>query len=187
VRGNREGQAQIHPARVPLDRRVDELLDLRKRHDLVELALDLDTAHAQDGSVQVDVLAAGQLGMKPRADLEKRPYAPVNLGKPPRRLRDPRQDLQQRALTRAVGADDPHDLARANLEVHVPKRQQQVVAFGTVAAAEHSDRRRDQRCQRVAQRLVALGAKTDPILLGEVLDPNRDRRHPQPATPTTER
>ena len=38
VRGDREGQPHVHAARVALDRRVEELLDLRERDDLVEAA-----------------------------------------------------------------------------------------------------------------------------------------------------
>ena len=38
VRGDRERQAHVHAARVALHRRVDELLDLGERDDLVELA-----------------------------------------------------------------------------------------------------------------------------------------------------
>ena len=38
VRGDREGKAHVHAARVALDRRVDELLDAGELDDLVELA-----------------------------------------------------------------------------------------------------------------------------------------------------
>ena len=41
VRGDREGEPQVHPAAVALDGRVEEALDLRERDDLVELAVDL--------------------------------------------------------------------------------------------------------------------------------------------------
>ena len=44
--GNREGQAQVHARGVTFDRRIDELFDFRKCHDLVELALDLGPFHA---------------------------------------------------------------------------------------------------------------------------------------------
>ncbi len=122
VRRDRERQPQVHAARVPLDRRVDELLDLRERDDLVELALDLGAAHPQDRAVQVDVLAARQLRMESGPDLEQRSDAAVDLGEPARGLRDPRQDLQQRALTGAVAADDADDLPRPDLEAHVVER-----------------------------------------------------------------
>ena len=53
-----EGQPHVHAARVALDRRVEEAADLAELDDLVELALDLRPRHAEDGAVEVDVLAA---------------------------------------------------------------------------------------------------------------------------------
>ena len=41
MRGDRERQPHVHAARVVLHRRVDELLELGERDDLVELAADL--------------------------------------------------------------------------------------------------------------------------------------------------
>ena len=58
---DRERQAHIHPAAVALHGRVEKLLDLGKRHDLVELPSDLLPGHSEDGAVQIDVLATGQL------------------------------------------------------------------------------------------------------------------------------
>ena len=46
--------------------------DLGELDDLVELAADLRRAHAEDGAVEEDVLAAGQLGVEAGADLEQR-------------------------------------------------------------------------------------------------------------------
>ena len=63
-----------------LHRRVDELLDLREADDLGELPLDFGLAHAEDGAVEKNVLAAGEVGMKTGADLEQRSHAAVNVG-----------------------------------------------------------------------------------------------------------
>ena len=59
------------PRRIALHRRVEELLDLGKGDDLVELAPDLGARHAEDRAVEIDVLAAGQFGMEAGADLEQ--------------------------------------------------------------------------------------------------------------------
>ena len=72
MRGDGEGEPEVHAARVVLDRRVDEPLDLGERDDLVELPMDLGPAHPEDRAVQEDVLPAGQLRMETRADLEQR-------------------------------------------------------------------------------------------------------------------
>ena len=71
MRRHREGQPHVHAARIALDRRVEEFLDLGEGDDLVELAADLGARHAEDGAVEIDVLAPGQLGMKAGADLEQ--------------------------------------------------------------------------------------------------------------------
>ena len=119
VGGHRERQPHVHAAGVALHRRVEELLDLGERDDLVELPVDLAAAHAQDRAVEVDVLAAGQLGVEAGADLQQAADAAAELDLAGRRLGDPREDLQQRALAGAVAADDADDLARLDLEVDV--------------------------------------------------------------------
>ena len=57
MRGNSKGEPHIHARAVALDRRVEKFLDLGKGDDLVELRPDLRPRHAQDGAVQIDVLA----------------------------------------------------------------------------------------------------------------------------------
>ena len=44
------------------------------------LPADLGAPHAEDGAVEEDVLAAGQLGVEAGADLEQRPDPAVDLG-----------------------------------------------------------------------------------------------------------
>ena len=73
-------------------------LDLGERDDLVELAVDLGLRHAEDRAVEVDVLAAGQLGVKAGADLQQRGDPAAEPDAPVGRLGDPAEDLQQRPL-----------------------------------------------------------------------------------------
>src|SRR2546423_114666 len=67
-----EREADVHPGAVALDRRVEELFDAGEIDDGVELPADLLAAHPQDRAVEIDVLPAGQLGVKAGADLEQR-------------------------------------------------------------------------------------------------------------------
>ena len=53
--------------------------------------------HAQDRAVEVDVLAAGQLGVEAGADLQQAADPAVDLGAPGGRLGDAGEDLEQRA------------------------------------------------------------------------------------------
>jgi hypothetical protein len=116
VGGDGEREPQVHAARVVLDRRVDEALDLGEGDDLVELAHDLVALHAEHGAVQKDVLASAQLRVEAGADLEQRADAAADARVAGRRLGDAREQLQQRALACAVAADDADGLAARDLE-----------------------------------------------------------------------
>src|SRR6516164_33143 len=69
--GHRKSEAYIHARRIALDRSVEELLGLGEGDDLVEFSADLGAAHTEDRAVKVDILAAGQFGVKPGANLEQ--------------------------------------------------------------------------------------------------------------------
>ena len=110
VRRHRKSQAQVHPARIALDRRIDELPDLGKVDDLIEFALDLRALHAQDGAVEIDVLAPGQLGVEAGAHFQQRANPPVDFAVAFGGVGDAREDLEQGALAGPVAPDDAEDL-----------------------------------------------------------------------------
>src|SRR5881227_2633445 len=93
-----KGEPQIHAARIALHWSVEKLLYAREFHDLVKLGGDLRAPHAENCSIKIDVLAAGQLGVKARSNLEKRTHSSVDLGTSRRRLDDASEDLKERAL-----------------------------------------------------------------------------------------
>ena len=110
---DREAQPREHPRRVPLAPGVDELGQPAELDDRVELAA---RSHRgvipEDRAVEVDVLAAGEVGMKAGADLDQgradgRPTTRV----PGVGTQDATQLLEQRALAGAVVADDPERFA----------------------------------------------------------------------------
>src|SRR5262249_13343295 len=107
VQVGRDGkrQARVHPAGVVLHRCVNELFHLGECDDLIEPARDLLPTHAENCSVQVDVLAAGQLRVEPGPHLKQTPHPAVDVRQASRRLGDLREDLEQRALPRPVAAD----------------------------------------------------------------------------------
>ncbi len=114
--GDGESETHVHPARVPLHRRVDELLDPGELDDRVVAPVDLAALHPEDRPVQIDVLAAGELGMEACSDLEQAADAAANLDAPRGRRRDAGEDLEQRRLPGAVPADDAEHLALLHLE-----------------------------------------------------------------------
>jgi len=99
VRRDREAEARVHPRRVALDRRVDELVDAGEVDDGVELPRDLGARHAHDRALQVDVLAAGQIGVKAGGDLDEPADAALDVHAPA----DLREQLEDRRLAGAVG------------------------------------------------------------------------------------
>ena len=73
-------------------------------------------------AVEEDVLAPGQLLVEPGADLQQASDAAVEHDFAFGHLGDARQNLQQRALSRAVAADQAKHLAAVHVEGDVPQR-----------------------------------------------------------------
>jgi hypothetical protein len=171
VRGDGEREAEVHAGRVVLHRRVGELRHLGEGEDLVELARDVGALHAEDRAAQEDVLAAGELAVEPGADLEQRADAPAHLGEPLRGPRDAREDLQQRALARAVAADHAEHFARRDLERHVAQGPERV----RVRRGPPAERPPRGAHDRLAQRLVGRAAP-EPVALAEARHAERHVR-----------
>jgi hypothetical protein len=170
VRGHRECEPNVHPARVTLHGRVDELLDAGELDDVGELALDLPAFHAEDRAVQEDVLAAGQLGVEARTDLEQAADAAADDGAAARRRRDPRQHLEQRRLPGAVAPDHAEDFALAHAEAHVAERPDLLSLLRLHAAGEPAGGAR----HRVPERSVGRLHLPDAVALRQFVGFDRD-------------
>src|SRR5271156_3252366 len=122
VRGNREAQPRVHARRISLYRSVDEIREAGKLNDGVEFAIDLGLFHSQDGAVQVDILAAGEIGVEAGAYFNQRRklsgYGDVSAGG----LHNAGNELEDGALACAVRADDAEGLAARELETDILKR-----------------------------------------------------------------
>ena len=57
MRGDREGEPNVHPRRIPLDRRVEKGIDFGERDDFGKDALDLAARHPEKRPIEVNVLA----------------------------------------------------------------------------------------------------------------------------------
>ncbi|CAA9406152.1 MAG: hypothetical protein AVDCRST_MAG64-1988 [uncultured Phycisphaerae bacterium] len=169
---DRERQPDVHAAAVALDRRVEELLDLAERDDLVELALDLGAAHPEDRAVEEDVLAAGQLGVEAGADLQQRRDPPAEHRPALARLGDAAEDFQQRALAGAVAPDEADHLAAVHLERGVLQRPERLGALAGVAGAglELPHHAPAEPRQRVAERRVLVELLPQEVRLAEAVD-----------------
>jgi hypothetical protein len=111
VRRHGEGQPHVHAAGVALHRRVEERSTSAKATISSKLARRLALAHAEDGAVEEDVLAAAQLRVEAGADLQQARRRGRGAAPRPRVGGDAREDLQQRALAGAVAADEAQHFA----------------------------------------------------------------------------
>jgi hypothetical protein len=122
MRGDGEREPKIHSGRVALHGRVEEPSDTRELDDFLEAPLDLTTTHAENGTVEVDVLSARQLGVETRPDLEQGADAAPCPRDSGRRFCDAGDDLEQRGLPGAVPPNDPDGLSLLGPHAHVPQR-----------------------------------------------------------------
>ena len=72
MRGHREREPHVHPARVALDWRLQELREVGELDDVVEALLHLCATHAHDRAGQDDVLPASELRMEAGPNLQQR-------------------------------------------------------------------------------------------------------------------
>ena len=112
--GKRE--ADLHAARIRLDRVLDEIADVGELADAVIARFDLARRQSQQLRIEQDVLAPGELGIEAGAELQHR-------GDPPARRHGTRgrneraaENLQQRRLARTIAPDDADGLAGADVE-----------------------------------------------------------------------
>src|SRR5262245_56667039 len=132
---HRKSETDVHAARIPLHRRIQESLQLSEGNNLVEFLADLGAAHAEDGAVEVNVLAACELGVEAGADLEQARHPATDGDAASAGLGDAREDLQEGRLSGAVAANDPHHFPASYLERDLSQRRELLhfVAFQYLA------------------------------------------------------
>ena len=104
--------------------------------------------HAQNRAIEKDVFATGQLGVKTGADLEQAGHPSLDLDTSRRRIRNSRENLEQRALAGAVSADDADDLPRPDVEGNVTQGPKQAVPTDLRGQGSRAMVRLDRRSNR---------------------------------------
>src|SRR4051812_5797469 len=79
---NRERETNIHSRRIALNGRIQKFIDVGKCNNLVEFASDFTSTHAENSTVQIYILSAGELRMKSSADLKQACYPALDLDPP---------------------------------------------------------------------------------------------------------
>ncbi len=159
----------IHAAGVAFHRSVEEALDLGEGDDLVEFAADLRALHAEDGAVEKNIFATGELRVKAGADFEEARDAAAKGNAAGGGLGDARENFQERGFARTVAADDADDLAPPDVEGDVLQRPK--IFFGGRGAAARTAR--EESAQTVGEPIaqgVVTRRVTDAITLGKAGD-----------------
>ena len=155
VDGHGERQPHHHAARIRFHRLVDEFADFGEILDIPVALVDLPGGEAQDGAVQIDIVAAGEFGIESGAQFQQGRDAPVYRERAAGGMQNAGHHLQQGAFAGAVFADDAEGLAAAHLEADVLQSPEIPMASHAVEG--------EQFFQPVARRFI------DRVALGDAL------------------
>src|SRR3990172_13377853 len=122
MRSHGKCQAHVHAAREMLDRGIQEFFNPRKIHDLIEFAGDLNPAHPKNSSVEVNILADCQLGVKTGSHFQKGTNPAVKIHPAGGWAGYTRQDLEQGALAGAIASDDADRFTTFDFEGDIIQR-----------------------------------------------------------------
>src|SRR5262249_10465178 len=114
-----EGQTHVHSAGVALNGGINELFDLGKGHDFIELSVDVEFLHPQNSTVEIDVPSAGQLAMKTGSHFKQGTDAAMNLGPTLSRMGNAGEYLEERALSRPVLPDDTQNFSFSDFKGNI--------------------------------------------------------------------
>ena len=160
VDGHGERQPHHHAARVSLDRLVDELADFGEGFDFAVALVDLPRGQAQDGAVQVHVVAPAELRIEAGAQLEQRRDAAVDGRRPAVGCRMPATICSRVLLPEPFSPTMQKVSPRRHLEADVVQRPEIPVALQAVEG--------QQFLEPVARRSVDRVALGNPLKLDGV-------------------
>ena len=109
----------LHAAGQLLERAVLKILQLRKFDDLIIFFVHESAGITQQRAAQVGVLPDSQLAIKTTGQFQQRSHAAVDLHVALRGHHNAGNGLEQRALARAVGADDAQHVPLFQRKGHV--------------------------------------------------------------------
>ena len=136
VDGDGEGEADGHAAGVGFDGLIDEVADFSEGFDFGVAGVDLGGAEAEDGGVEIDVLATGEFGVEAGAQFEQCSDASVGLRGSRRGLQDSRDDLQEGTFTGAVFSDYAEGFAAVYFEGNVAEGPEIAVVGDAIEGEE---------------------------------------------------
>ena len=150
-----------------------------KRHDFIKLPFDLLPAHAKNGPIEENVLAAGKFGMEARPHLEQTRHPSLKSHPAFRWFGDPAQDLQQGAFASSVSADDPNHLTLFNLEGDIFERPEFLFLLSLLfpAGSQPCERSARRFLDDMAQAIIFGTLMANDVAFAEVFDGDDGIRH----------
>jgi hypothetical protein len=129
VRRDREREPHLHPAGIPLDRRINEPINPGEVHYFVKFTCDVGFGHPKDRPIQEDIFSSRKFRVKTCAHFQETRDAPADHCTTAGRFRDSRQDFQQCGFASAIPADHSQYFPLGNLERNILERPQDVICF----------------------------------------------------------
>ncbi len=123
-----------------------KLADFGEGGDVFVALVDLARGEAQNGAVEVDVVAAAEFGVESGPSSSRAETRPWTSTRARGGVQDARHHLQQRTFAGAVLADNAEGFAALDLEADVVERPEILVALQTV--------QRQQFLEAVARRVI---------------------------------
>ena len=121
-----ESKTHLHAGRIVLKLLIHEVFKLSELYDVVIHRVDFSTSEAQQSTVQIHVLASGQLRVEAHTEFDERDQFALDGDRSVLRSINLRNDFQQRGLAGAVTPDDAEEIALMHLEIDIA----QYVLFG---------------------------------------------------------
>ena len=126
---NRKRKFHVHTAGIPLHRRIDKLSAFGEFDDILQLLIDLFFSHPQNRAVHIDILPAGQLRMKSRADLQHGRNPSVQADHSAAWHSNSGDQFKQSGLSCTISPDNPDPLSGLQLKGHIIQRQKSVASL----------------------------------------------------------
>src|SRR3979490_2037613 len=100
---------------------IEKFFNFGKSDDLIELALNLSSGHAENRPIEKNVFSPSQFGMKSGTDFEQARDAPLNPDPPASRFCNAAQYFQQSRFACAIAANDTDNFSASDVERNVPQ------------------------------------------------------------------
>src|SRR5271157_3026762 len=121
MRRHGKGKAHVHATGIALDGRVNEFLHFSKVHDLIELAINLFAAHAENRAIEVDVLTPSQFRVKASAHFQQTGDAAFDLDFAGGRCSNTRENLEKCTLAGSITSDNAEHFALLDGKRNIPQ------------------------------------------------------------------